>query len=169
MERTPPALKLATACDLGDRALVDATLSAHPGVLSTLTDDERRRLPIAARNDNTEAVRLMLAVGWPVDTRDRQGATALHWAGWHGNAEMARDILGYKPALELDDDEHHARPLGWTIHGSLHGWHCRTGDYGATLEALLEAGAVHPTASEDFEGSDAVRDVLRRWTQNPLR
>jgi ankyrin repeat protein len=111
----------------------------------------------------------MLAAGWPVGATDRQGATALHWAGWHGNAEMAREILRYKPPLEVGDDEHHARPLGWTIHGSLHGWHRKTGDYGATLEALLLAGAIHSTASEDFEGSDAVRDVLRRWTQNPPR
>jgi ankyrin repeat protein len=169
MERTPPALKLAIACELGDRALIDATLRAHVDVVHEITDGERRRLPMAAQNNNTEGVRLMLEAGWPVDARDRQGATALHWAAWHGNAEMTRDILRYKPPLEIGDDEYHAKPLGWAIHGSLNGWHRNTGDYGATLEALLQAGVLHPTASEDVEGSDAVRDVLRRWTQNPLR
>jgi ankyrin repeat protein len=111
----------------------------------------------------------MLDAGWPVDVTDSHGATALHWACWHGNAAMAREILRHNPPLEAADSEHHARPLGWTIHGSLNGWHRKTGDYGATLDALLRAGVAHPTASEDFEGSDAVRDVLRRWTQNPPR
>src|SRR5262249_25577191 len=116
-----------------------------------------------------KGVRLMLESGWPVATVDRQGVSALHWACWHGNAEMAREILRYDPPLEVGDDIYHAKPLGWTIHGSLNGWHRKTGDYGATLEALLQAGVAHPTASEDFEGSDAVRDALRRWTQNRRR
>jgi ankyrin repeat protein len=169
MERTPPPLKVAVAFELGNAALANRTLAAHPALVSELSDDERRRLPGAAQSNNTTAVRLMLEAGWPVDVADPQGATALHWACWHGNAEMARDILRYKPPLEVSDHEHHGRPLGWTIHGSLYGWHRKTGDYGATLEALLQAGVIHPTASEDFEGSDAVRDVLRRWTQNPPR
>jgi len=169
MERTPPALKLALAWELGDTELASRTLAAHPTLLSELGNDERRRLPGAARNNNTTAVRLMLEAGWPVDTTDPQGATALHWACWHGNAEMTREILRRNPPLEVAEHEFHAKPLGWTIHGSLHGWHRKTGDYGATLQALLQAGAAHPDASEDFEGSDAVRDVLRRWTQNRPR
>jgi ankyrin repeat protein len=169
MERTPPALKLAVAWELGDTALADRTLAAHPALLSELTDDEHRRLPGAAMTNNTAAVALMLDAGWPVDAADPQGATALHWACWHGNAAMVRDILRHDPPLEVADDEHHAKPLGWTIHGSMNSWHRKSGDYGATLEALLQAGVIHPTASDDFEGSDAVRDVLRRWTQNPPR
>jgi len=129
-----------------------------------LTDDERRKLAVAAQSNNTDAVRLMLKAGWPVDVRDQQGATPLHWAAWHGNAEMTRALLRYTPPLEAADDQYHAKPLGWAIHGSLHGWHRTSGDYGATVDALLQAGAVHPTVADDFEGSDAVRDVLRRWT-----
>ena len=51
---------------------------------------DQRKLPNAAQTNNTEAVRLMLEAGWPVDTPGEAGATALHWAGFHGNAEMAR-------------------------------------------------------------------------------
>src|SRR5262249_739605 len=92
MERTPPALKLAVACGLGDPALVTRLLAGHPALVSALTDDELRRLPMAAQNNNTKGVRLMLESGWPVATVDRQGVSALHWACWHGNAEMAREI-----------------------------------------------------------------------------
>ena len=97
----------------------------------------------------------MLTHGWPVD--GGHGQTPLHWAAWHGNAEMARLILRHKPALEQHDPEYHATPLGWAIHGSLHGWHRKTGDYAAVVEALLQSGVKPP---EEIEGSEAVRRVL---------
>ncbi|OLC47786.1 MAG: hypothetical protein AUH43_10990 [Acidobacteria bacterium 13_1_40CM_65_14] len=164
MERTPDTLKLAVACDLGDEELCNTLLITRPGLVHTLTDDERRKLAIAAQNNNTDAVRLMLKAGWPVDVRGQHGGTPLHWAAWHGNAEMVRELLRHTPPLEVADNEHHAKPLGWAIHGSLHGWYRATGDYGATVDALLQAGVAHPEVADDFEGSDAVRDVLRRWT-----
>jgi len=106
----------------------------------------------------------MLDAGWPVDVRDRGGVTPLHWAAWHGNAAMTRALLARKPPLEAADDEYHAKPLGWAVYTSRHGWHPDRGDYGATVEALLAAGAEHPPALDDDAGSDAVRDALRRWT-----
>jgi ankyrin repeat protein len=163
MERTPDTLKLTIACEVGDESSINALLAAHPDLVHTLTDGERRRLAVAARDNDTRAVRLMLDAGWPADVRDSQGATPLHWAAWNGNAEMARALLQHAPPLEVADNEHHAKPLGWAIYGSLHGWHRKTGDYGATVTALLEAGAAHPAAANDFEGSDAVRDALKRW------
>jgi len=163
MERTPDTLKLAIACDLGDEELCNTLLITRPGLVHTLTDDERRKLAIAAQNNNTIAVGLMLKAGWPVDVRDQHGATPLHWAAWHGNAEMARELLRHMPPLEVADNEHHAKPLGWAIHGSLHGWHRKTGDYGATVDALLQAGATPPKVTDEFEASDPVREALRRW------
>jgi ankyrin repeat protein len=163
MARSPDTLKLAVACELGDETSVDALLAAQPDLALSLTEGERRRVAVAAQNNDARAVRLMLDAGWPADVLDRQGATPLHWAAWNGNAEMTRTFLRHAPPLEVADDEHHAKPLGWAIYGSLHGWHRETGDYGATVDALLQAGAAHPTAAGDFEGSDAVRDALQRW------
>jgi len=102
----------------------------------------------------------MLASGLPVDALGQHCATPLHWASFHGNAEMAREILRYQPPLELTDADFNATPLGWAIHGSVHGWHCRTGDYAGTVEALLNAGAKIPPKVKG--GSEAVRAVLRR-------
>jgi hypothetical protein len=74
MARTPDPLKLAIACELGDEAAVRGLLAAHPSLVQTLGEEERRKLPDAARDENTAAVRLMLTVGWPVDARGQHGA-----------------------------------------------------------------------------------------------
>jgi hypothetical protein len=95
----------------------------------------------------------------PVGARGQHQATPLHWAGFHGNAAMAKIVLGFGPELEAIDAEFQGTPLGWTIYGSVHGWHCQTGDYGRTAEALLAAGAKLPA---NLDGSAAVEAVLRR-------
>ena len=106
MERTPEELKLALACELGDEAAFREFLSKHPDAAKTLSEADKRKLPNAAQKNNTEAVRLMLEAGWPVDTPGEMGATALHWAGFHGNAEMTREILRFHPTLELKSREY---------------------------------------------------------------
>jgi hypothetical protein len=63
--------------------------------------------------------------------------------------------------LELTDADFQATPLGWAIHGSVHGWYCRTGDYAATVELLLKAGAKLPEKTS--EATEPVKDVLRRY------
>jgi ankyrin repeat protein len=119
----------------------------------------------AAQNNNTNAVRLMLAAGWPVDARGEYDMTPLQWASWHGNAEMVREILHHHPQLELDC-QHGITALGSALHGSMNGWHRDTGDYGATVEALLDAGAKAPKLTDDLEASEAVRDVLGQYAQD---
>ena len=107
------------------------------------------------------AVRLMLAAGLPVDARGQHGATPLHWAGFHGNAGMTQEILRYNPPLELTEPDFKLTPLGWAIYGSEHGWHCRTGNYAATVEMLLQAGAKIP---QNVGGTEPVKAVLRRYS-----
>ena len=165
MERSPEDVKLSQACELGDEGLFRALLARHPNLVETLSAAERRRLPDAAQNNNTEAVRLMLAVGWPVDTRGEYDMTALQWAAWHGNAEMVREILRHRPEIERQDNEHGITALGSALHGSENGWHRDTGDYAATLEALLEAGAKAPKVTDELEASGEAREVLVRYEE----
>jgi hypothetical protein len=160
MERTPEDLKLALACALGDEAAFQEFLSRHPDAARTLSEAEARKLPDAAQNNNTNAVRLMLEAGWPVDTQGEMGATALHWAGFNGNAEMTREILRFHPALELKSREHDGTALGWAIYGSGNGWHRDTGDFVWTIQALLEAGAILPPHAEELEPSEGVLEML---------
>jgi ankyrin repeat protein len=162
MSRTPEDLRLALACELGDEDAFRALLAAHPNLTATLTDDDRRRLPDAAQNNNTAAVRLMLNAGWPVDARGEYGMTALQWAAWHGNAEMVREVLRHNPTLEHRDNDHHITALGSALHGSENGWHRDTGDYVATVEALIAAGAKAPPVTDDLEASAEVREALLR-------
>jgi ankyrin repeat protein len=160
LDRTPASLKLALACDLGDEAAFRDLLALRPDLAATLSDAERRKLPDAAQSGNTKAVVLMLQSGWPVDTRGEMGATPLHWAAFNGNAEMAREILRFQPSLELKSDEYAGTALSWAIFGSGNGWNREKGDYVATVQALLDAGAVVPPEAESLEPSDAVLEVL---------
>lgn len=160
MERSPADVKLLAACWADDEAGVKALLAEHPGLVANLSEAYRRQVAHAARNNNLAAVRVMLAAGLPVDAQGQHGATPLHGAAFHGNAAMAREILRYRPPLELNDADFHKTPLGWAVYGSEHGWYCRTGDFSGTVEALLLAGAKPP---ERIGGTGAVQDVLRRF------
>jgi ankyrin repeat protein len=162
LDRTPDGMRLAVACELGDRDLVERLLAARPDLPATLTPDERRKIADAAQDENTAAVRLMLKAGWPVDARGQHNATPLHWAGFHGNAEMTRVLLAHQAPVNVKGDEYDGTPLDWAIHGSEHGWRCKTGDYAGTVEAMLAAGAKAPPVTADMKGAKAVVDVLRR-------
>ena len=160
LDRTPEDLKLALACELGDEAVFHEVLSKHPDAAKKLSEADQRKLPDAAQSNNTKAVRLMLEAGWPVDAPGDMGATALHWAGFNGNAEMIREILQFHPTLELESREYKGPALGWAIFGSGNGWRRDIGDYVGAVQALLEAGARVPPNAEDLEPSDAVLKVL---------
>jgi ankyrin repeat protein len=162
LKYSPDDLKLALAVDLGDEELFRRQLEAQPQLVKSLRPAELRKLPDAARDGNLYALGQMLAAGWPLDARGDDGGTALHWAAWHGNREMVKEILRYQPELEVRGDQHNMTALGWLIHGSLNSWHCKDGDYSGSLLALLEAGARVPALRPETEMSDAVRAVLAR-------
>src|SRR6185503_6529073 len=144
MKRSPADVKLIAACWANDEAAMKSMIAEHPELVANLSEVYRRQVAHAARNNNVAAVRVMLAAGLPVDALGQHRATPLHWAGFHGNAEMAREILRYNPPLERPDADFQGTPLGWAIYGSEHGWYCRTGSYPATVEVLLKAGAKLP-------------------------
>jgi ankyrin repeat protein len=160
MERTPQDLKLTLACELGDEAVFQAFLTKDTDLAKTLSKADQQKLPNAAQSNNTRAVRLMLGAGWPVDTPGEMGATALHWAGFNGNAEMTREILRFHPMLELKSRENSGTAFSWALYGSGNGWRRDTGDFVSTIRELLKAGAVVPPDPEVLEPSDAVLEVL---------
>jgi hypothetical protein len=160
MDHTPEDLKLALACELGDELSFHEFLSKNPNLAQTLSETAQRKLPNAAQSNNTKAVRLMLEAGWPVNTPGEMGATALHWAGFNGNAEMTREILRFHPALELKSREYAGTALSWAVYGSGNGWRRDTGDFVGTIRALLDAGAAIPPHLEELEPSDAVLEML---------
>jgi ankyrin repeat protein len=162
-ERSPQDVRLIAACWSADESAVKKLLAENSRLVAKLSEAYRRQIAHAARNNNLAAVRIMLAAGLPVDEVGQHKATPLHWAAFHGNAEMAREILRYNPPLERTDADFNSTPLGWAIYGSENGWYCDTGDYAATVEALLKAGAKMP---ENVGGTEAVKEVLRRYGGN---
>ena len=159
MERCPADEKLLNACWLHHEVLVKSLVAAQPNLAANLSSEGRRQLAHAARNNNPTAARLMLAAGLPVESFGQHHATPLHWAAWHGNAELVRLILTYNPPIENSDNDYKVTPLNWALHGSQNGWYRETGDYPATVEVLLNAGARLPEA---LWGTEAVQQVLRR-------
>jgi ankyrin repeat protein len=159
-ERSPIDVKLIDACWMGDEARALAIHREHPHLVDRLGEADRRMVAHAARNNETAVVRLMLQCGWPLDARGQHQATPLHWAAFHGNDEMAQAILRFGPPLEVTDADFHGTPLGWAIYGSEHGWNCESGNYAATVETLLKAGA---KVSDVVKGTEPVRQVLRRY------
>ena len=102
----------------------------------------------------------MLEAGWPVDTLGDEGATALHWAAFHGNTELVREILRFHPSIEAKSLQHDGTALSWAVYGSGNGWHRDTGDYVGTVRTLLDAGAQITPDLEHLEPSEAVQELL---------
>lgn len=125
-----------------------------------LAEDVGTLLAGAAKRGAVDVLAVAAALGLDLERPGEGGATALHWAAWHGRAAVVRWLIGRGAKLDARDANYHAAPLGWCVHGSRE---CRAegGDYVAVAEALLAAGAELPPADARF-GSAEVRAVMAR-------
>lgn len=164
LERSPLDVRFLLACWAGD--LAGARKIAQEGKIDpcNLSKSDRRHLAHAVRNNNLAAATTMLELGFPIDGTSQHGATALHWAVYHGNVAMTKQLLARGPALEQKDADFDAPPMGWLMHGSRGSWHRQTGDYATTCELLLEAGAKPPAKPW---GSPELVAVLEKHGQVP--
>ncbi len=162
MDRSSDDIQLAQACLLGDEQLFQRFLAGRRNVGASLGPEVQQQLVTAAMNNNTDAVRLMLGAGWPVGARGPHGGTPLHWAAWHGNAAMVREILRHDPPVDARDDTYDGPPLGWALHGSVNSWLRKSGDHAAVVTMLLEAGAKGWGPAEKLPGSDEALAAYRR-------
>src|SRR5205085_9672401 len=82
-----PADEFLAACRHADRAAATAVLATTPDLATRLTAEDHRVLTDAADHGHTEAVRLMLDLGFPPGARSEQDneATALHLAAAAGS------------------------------------------------------------------------------------
>jgi uncharacterized protein len=84
----------------------------------------------AAMKRDATAVRSMLQAGTDVNAVQADGATALHWAAYHGDVALASDLIaaGAKPSVA-------------NRNGSTPMWLAATHGDAAMLEVLIKAGA----------------------------
>ena len=119
----------------------DAEAARRLGAGASPEPEDLRLLPEAAGRGRSAVAMACLAAGFPVDTTDEFGATALHHASIHGDAPVVRELLRLGADLTVVDSEHESTPLGWAEFG-------RTmrlepgGDYEACVVALADAGAI---------------------------
>jgi ankyrin repeat protein len=163
LERSPDQIKLLEAFRLGDDRLVRELLARNPGLIQNMPNQWRKHLVIAVQEENPNAVRSMLEAGWPTDGRGQDDGTALHWAGFLGNAEITRELLRHRADVDVVEGVHKGTPLQWTLYGSVHGWRCDRGDFIGVVDALLKAGATLPNPVT--VASDELRDFLAKYTK----
>jgi ankyrin repeat protein len=160
LERAGPLDRLLDGLWCGDEARVDATLAADPRLIAHASEKVLHQVADAARNNNLVAVRGMLRRGFPVTALSQHGAMPLHWAAFHGNADMLEEVLRYNPPIDAQDRQFHGTALGWLIHGALSPWGMSTGRHSDCAHLLLDAGAQVDEASLPT-GHDAIDRVLR--------
>jgi ankyrin repeat protein len=144
-----------------------------------LSDEDRGALVDAAEFGNIEAVRLMLELGFPVNTHGsgEHGCTALHTAAGSGSAELVQLLIDAGAGLEARDATWNDTPLGWAIVGSGMGRGDANSrrsphpDFVATVRTLIEAGAsledVRP--GPDKPPSKEIAELLLSYgIQSPL-
>ena len=152
-------------CLRADRAAAERLL---PGDLSAR--ERSAAMTRAAETGNTEAMRIMLDLGFPVDTRgggDDPG-TALHAAAYAGSAAIARLLVERGADVEARDERWDSPPLVWAIIGSSEKPTGNPGpDWPAVVEILANAGAsfdgIALSPDDDHPPSPAVVELLRRY------
>lgn len=147
------------ACGRGD--VESARRLGSPELVNTLEGSDRLLLPEAAAGDRKSTVLACLAAGFPVDTTDASGATALHHAAIHGRVDVVRALLAAGADMTIRDTEHSSTPFGWALFG-VDFVKEANGDYEGTVRALLEAGA-RPRDDEHRTKNAGVRAVLRKF------
>jgi ankyrin repeat protein len=160
MQETPSVEKFALACAVGDESTARAMLAGNASRLTELVEVHPELLAEAAWSNRLAAVRLLLEFGFPVDEGGGTDGSPLNRACICGYIEIVRLLIAHGASL-TQRNVYGGVPLTACIWGSLN-FRAHDGDYPATAEALLAAGAPLP---DSLGGSPAVQEVLRRYTQ----
>ena len=155
----PPASlyeRFLAACAAADEPAARALLASHPGLITELSDLDRQLLPEQAQRGVIDSVRLMLALGWPVDVPGPWQASALNQAAFRGDAAMAALLLQHG-ARWSERNGYGGTALGSCLHAG-----CNEpvpgGDYAAVLALLLADGA--PAPVDDDQLGDEMAAVV---------
>jgi ankyrin repeat protein len=156
---------LLAACARADDVTARAILATEPGMVAALEAEDPGILADVAGSGNTDAVRLMLDLGFDVAARTNRGGsrsdTALHVAIWRSRHQVARLLIERGAPLEVTNRSGET-PLAHAVRGRLHSeW--TSGRSAETIRALLEAGADTRAVKLFPSGDDEVDSLLRKY------
>ncbi|HYK10716.1 MAG TPA: ankyrin repeat domain-containing protein [Gemmatimonadales bacterium] len=157
------------ACLAADELRARALLSANPGLLGSMTDEDRGALGDAVNHERADAVRLMIELGFDAKAELGDGGTALHWASWEGRLAMVKLLLSMGAPVNVKDKMFGGSPLGWALHGSQNSPRRGNDDaYIAIVDLLLAQGATREAATNKFgeaPESFATKRVLKHFVE----
>jgi ankyrin repeat protein len=157
-ELTSPQAQFLAACAGADAAKAQALLKQQPDLLKQLDAQALRLLPDQAQRGAKASVALMLSLAWPVAVKGDWDASALNQAAFNGDAQMVQLLLDH--GARWDE----VNGFGGDVMGSLQYAAAHlpqpAGDYLATLQALLAAGAPWPAPEARGELPEAMQSWL---------
>jgi ankyrin repeat protein len=152
------------ACARGDAAAARTFTAGEPGLIARMQASESALVADFAGAGNTNGVRLLLDLGFDLDSRTSQGGTkadpALHVAVWRGRLETVKLLVARGAPLEATNGGG-ATPLSLAVRALVEQSDWTPHDSPEIVAVLLDAGAcvdtVHP-----FPSGSAAADALLR-------
>jgi hypothetical protein len=142
-----------------------AILARTPTLADEVAADLAEAFARAAATGRIERMVGLHAIGCSPDGVANAGATALHWAAWHGQTESVRWLLAHGAAPDLRDATYGSSPLAWTCHGARFNREAVLAHHLAIADALLAAGATRAGGDQSLgRRPGGVRTVAPRRT-----
>jgi ankyrin repeat protein len=139
LAQSSPAERLAAACLNADEAAARALLAEYPDIVRSLPPEQMRVIADAAWDHRTDAIRLMLTLGFDIEARGSEDSTALNRAAVRGYADVIALLLEHGASLEAKN-AYGGKPLGACLLGAQN-FRDSNGDYVASVRLLAAAGA----------------------------
>ena len=159
-----PLERFVAASARGDAAAARAMLDAQPSLRDELRPEHHLLLHRPAESGRADLLEAMLAAGFDVNARDRDGVTPLHRAAMSGHPEAARVLLAHGADVAALDGMFSATPLVWAVEGRGHA--APGSDHVGVARVLIAAGsplewAPPPGAPDQERTHDALLDLRR--------
>lgn len=122
-----------------DSSAAKALVQAEPSLIGSLGLRDQGLVADAAWDRRSDAVALMMELGFPVDVPTVHDSTPLDRAAFHGFDEILEILLRHGASLE-SVNEFGGTPLDACLHGMRHGWR-KDGDYLRSVRLLVDAGS----------------------------
>lgn len=160
LEQSPPDVQLLAHCAAAHAEDARRIADSNPGLIASLSPADQRQLLPAAGSGQVEVVKLMVSLGFNLHVQDDDAMTPLHWAAFHGCADVIAVLLDADDAPPLDWlNAYGGTPLTTCLYGSQHSWRA-DGDHAASLKQLVEAGS--EVKEEWLPTGDDTFDVILR-------